>query len=142
MVLVSSKGMEHLETKISRYFVHLRPESSVSFYSAEVKAFQRVIDAKAIFASILADLVEILLDEFLLLNKLDIGQGFRGQFNCLSTKDVNTLNDLNILIHYLVESILPPIAHINDLDDFSREPGIKHVTLIEFGLEVGTASKH
>ena len=36
MVSVSSKGMEHLETKISRYFVHLRPESSVSFYSAEV----------------------------------------------------------------------------------------------------------
>jgi len=53
------------------------------FYSAKFKGFESIINSKAIFARILADLVEILLDQSLFLNKFDIGKGLCGKFNRL-----------------------------------------------------------
>lgn len=39
---------------------------------------------------------------------------------------------------HLIEAVLTPVADINDFDDLSNKTGIKHVTLAQFGLEVGT----
>ena len=54
-----------------------------SFYGAELESLESVFDTEAISASILADLVEILLDELLLLHELDIGEGLRSEFDSL-----------------------------------------------------------
>lgn len=43
---------------------------------------------------------------------------------------------------HLVETVFTSVTDINNLDDLRGQPLIKHVTLAEFSLEVGTTSKH
>jgi hypothetical protein len=45
-----------------------------SLDSTEIQSFQGVVNAEAVFTSILADLIEISLDKFLLLNEFDVGK--------------------------------------------------------------------
>ena len=54
-----------------------------SFDGAELESLESVFDTEAISASILADLVEILLDELLLLDELDVRKRLRGQLDSL-----------------------------------------------------------
>jgi len=55
-------------------------------HSTEFKRFQRIIDTKAVFARVLADLIEVLLDEPLLLHKLDVCQRVRRKLDGLRIK--------------------------------------------------------
>lgn len=53
------------------------------FHSTKLKSLERILDTKAVFAGILTDLVEVLLNELLFLDELDVGQRLRGEFNSL-----------------------------------------------------------
>ena len=50
---------------------------------AELESLERVFDTEAVSARVLADLVEVLLDQLLFLNKLDVCERFRSKFNGL-----------------------------------------------------------
>lgn len=52
----------------------------------EFKRFQRIIDTKAVFVRVLADLIEVLLDEPLLLHELNVGQCVRRKLDGLRIK--------------------------------------------------------
>jgi hypothetical protein len=53
------------------------------FNGTKLKRLEGINDTEAVFARILADLIKVLLDQLLLLDKLDIGQGFRGKVDSL-----------------------------------------------------------
>ena len=50
---------------------------------AKLESLQRILDTETVFSRVLADLVEVLLDQLLFLNELDIREGFRSKFNGL-----------------------------------------------------------
>lgn len=52
--------------------------------SAKVKRFQGIVHTEAVFAGVLADLVEVSLNKLLLLYELDVGKGLGGEFDSLS----------------------------------------------------------
>ena len=52
-------------------------------HGTKFKRLQGVVDSEAVLASILADLVEVLLDQLLLLHEFDVREGLRGKFNGL-----------------------------------------------------------
>ena len=54
------------------------------FDGTKLQSFERVLNTEAVFAGILADLIEVPLDELLLLDKLHVGEGFGRKFNSLS----------------------------------------------------------
>jgi len=89
----------------------------------------------------LADLIKIPLDQLLLLDKLDIGQGFRGQINSLDgTKSMFDSLEADDHTH-LIEAIFTAVADIDDFDDLGGKARIEHVTLTELGLEVRAAGE-
>jgi hypothetical protein len=47
---------------------------------AELESLERILNAETVFTRVLADLVEVLLDQLLFLNELDVCEGFRGKF--------------------------------------------------------------
>jgi hypothetical protein len=49
----------------------------------EVERLEGVLDTEAVPAGVLTDFVEVLLNELLLLDKLDVGERFGGQFDGL-----------------------------------------------------------
>lgn len=51
--------------------------------STKVECLERIVDTKAVLASVLADFVEVLLDELLLLHELDVRESLRGKFDSL-----------------------------------------------------------
>ena len=57
-----------------------------SFNCPKIKGFEGIIDSETIFAGVLTNLVKVLLDELLLLNKLDISQRFRRKFDGLTKR--------------------------------------------------------
>lgn len=54
-----------------------------SLNSTELKTFESVVDSETVSASILANFVEILLNESLFLDEFDIGKGLCREFNGL-----------------------------------------------------------
>lgn len=50
---------------------------------SELEGFERILDTEAVFSCILTDLIEVFLDEPLLLDEFDVGQGFGCQLDCL-----------------------------------------------------------
>ena len=49
----------------------------------KLETLERVVDTEAVFAGVLADLVEVTLDELLLLDELDVRERLGGEFNGL-----------------------------------------------------------
>lgn len=56
------------------------------FDGTEFKRFQRIIDTKAVFVRVLADFIEVPLDEPLLLHEFDVCQCIRCKFDGLRIK--------------------------------------------------------
>ena len=78
--------------------------------------FQCIVDTEAVFARVLANLIKVLSDEFLLLDELDVGQ------------------TLGRELDGLVEPVLPAVGDIDQLNDLGLQPLVKHVGLRQFSL--------
>ena len=88
----------------------------------------------------MADLVEVLLDELLLLNEFDVRKGLGSQFDRLYLrKDHDSTHDTYRT--YLVETVLTTVTDVDDLDDLRRQTRVEHVTLAQLSLEIGTTSE-
>ena len=62
--------------------VQILPDDE-SLDSAELKRLQGVFNTEAVLRGVLADLVEVPLDELLLLDELHVGQRLRCKLDCL-----------------------------------------------------------
>ena len=58
-------------------------------HGTKLEGLECVVDTETVLASVLADLVEVLLDELLLLNELDVRESLGRKLNSLS-QDINT----------------------------------------------------
>lgn len=58
------------------------------------------------------------------LDKFKIGQGLRRLFNSL------------------VQSVLKPVADINNVDHFALQPRVEHVSFVQIVLEIRTSGQH
>lgn len=63
------------------------------FNSTEFESTERIIDAEAVLARILANFVKVFLNELLLLHKLDVRERLGGKFNSLDTMSVSRTNN-------------------------------------------------
>jgi hypothetical protein len=90
----------------------------------KLQRLQCVFDTEAVATGVLTDLIEVLLNEFLLLDELDVRQRLGCELN------------------RLVETVLAAIRNIHDLDDLGSETLIEQITLSKFRLEVGTTSEN
>jgi hypothetical protein len=104
----------------------------------EVERLEGVLDTEAVPAGVLTDFVEVLLDELLLLDKLDVGERFGGQFDGLWSQLTRTRTAKSTATN-LIEAIFASVAHIDDLDDLGCETEIEHVALTELSFKVGAA---
>lgn len=89
----------------------------------------------------MADFIEIFLNEFLLLDKLDVSQRLRCKSDGLEC--IVNIENVEILeiIARLIETVFASVADINDFDDFCDQTPIEHITLTQFGFEVSTSGK-
>jgi len=60
-----------------------------SFDGPQFQGLQGVVDTKAVPAGVLADFVKVPLNEFFLLNKLDVGKRFSSEFDGLLNEGVS-----------------------------------------------------
>mmetsp|Transcript_24273 Transcript_24273/g.61412 ORF Transcript_24273/g.61412 Transcript_24273/m.61412 type:complete len:302 (-) Transcript_24273:633-1538(-) len=93
-------------------------------HGAAVEALERVIDPETILASVLRDLVKVLLDDLLLVHKLDVPQRLGGELN------------------RLVEAVLPAVGHVDDKDDLGGEALVEALGLEEHVFEVRRTGEH
>jgi hypothetical protein len=90
----------------------------------KLQCLQGVVNTEAVPTRVQTDLIEVLLDQFFLLNKLDIRQRLRCQFD------------------RLIEPVLASVRHIHHLDDLRPQPGIEQVALTQLRLEICTSGEH
>ena len=69
------------------------------------RGLQRVFDTETILSSVLADFVEVFLNQSFLLNELDIRKGFSCEFDCLEVCPAEYAEVDRSMVTYLVESI-------------------------------------
>lgn len=62
--------------------IHVLPYNQ-SFDSSKFESLQRIVDAEAIFASVLADLIKVLLDKPFLLHELDVSERLGSKLDSL-----------------------------------------------------------
>lgn len=98
-------------------------EHDQSLDGTQLESLEGVLDAEADAAGIQADLIEVLADELLLLDKLDVAERLGRQLNGL------------------VEAVLATVRHVHHLDDLGLEAVVEQVGLVEIVLEVGRTSK-
>lgn len=92
--------------------------------SAQLESLKGVVDTEAHTSSILADVIEVLPDELLFLDKLDVAEGLGRELDGL------------------VEAVLATVRHVYHLDDLGGEAVVEHVGRVEVVLEVGRASEN
>ena len=86
---------------------------------AKFESLQRVLNAKTVFARVLADLVKVLLDQLLFLNELDVRERFCSKFNRLvSSPRVRECRfGGRNRIPDLVKAVFASVAHIDHFDN-------------------------
>ncbi len=94
-------------------------EDNKGFDGTKLEGLESIFNTVANLAGILANLVKVLSNQLLLLDELDVAEGFGRQLDSL------------------VETVITTVGHINDLDDFGLQTGIEHVGGVEIVLEIG-----
>ena len=94
-----------------------------SLDSTELKGLEGVINTVADLAGILANFLEVLSNELLLLDELDVAEGLGRQLDGL------------------VETVLTTIRNIHDLNNLGRQTVVEQVGGVKVVLEIGGTSK-
>lgn len=94
-----------------------------SLNSAKFQGLQSVLNTIADLAGVLANLLEVLIDKFLLLDEFDVAESLGGQLNGL------------------VEAVLTTVGDVNDFDDLGLQTVVEHVGGIQIVLEIGGTSQ-
>ena len=103
LLLASGAVLEHVSLN-----VQVLPDDE-HLDRAGLERTQRLVDAEAVEAGVLGDLVEEARDELLLLDELDVLEAVRGELD------------------RLVEPALVAVRHVNDLEHFRLQTLIEHV---------------
>ena len=94
-----------------------------SLDSTELKGLEGVINTVADLAGILANFLEVLSNELLLLDELDVAEGLGRQLDGL------------------VETVLTTVRNIHDLNNLGRQTVVEQVGGVKVVLEIGGTSK-
>ncbi|KAH3660506.1 hypothetical protein OGAPHI_007092 [Ogataea philodendri] len=92
--------------------------------SSQIKSLKRIVNSVTEFTGILRNLVKVLCDQFLFLDKLDVGQSLSRQLDGL------------------VKSVFSSVRDINQLQNLALQSTVKHVGSTQLGLEISTTGQN
>ena len=99
-------------------------EHDERLHGTQFEGLEGIVDTEAHAAGVLANVVEVLADKLLLLDKLDVTERLGRELDGL------------------VETVLATVRHVHHLDDLGRKTVIEHIRGVEVVLEVGRTSEN
>ena len=88
-----------------------------SLDGTHLETFKGIGDTETVLAGVERNLVKVLLDQLLLLDKLDVGERICREFNSLTSQLLDNASGPRA---YLIETVFTTVRDINNLDDLGE----------------------